>query len=236
MSANEVVVVTGASGAIGSEVVRTLRSDGRNVVAVAGRPGSDCDAVLDVSNEDAVVSFFTDLTADGALIAGLANVAGINIRSEALDCTAETFMRNVEVNLLGTFLMCREAARAMADAGTGGSVVNVSSTMAFVGSKRSQSAYAATKGGVNALTTALAVEWAALGIRVNAVAPTFTDTPMNAPISSDPDRSAAVLANIPLGRFGQPSDTASAIAWLLGPHSSFVTGDVLRVDGGYLAI
>jgi NAD(P)-dependent dehydrogenase (short-subunit alcohol dehydrogenase family) len=236
MTGREVIVVTGASGAIGGALVTLLREEGLDVVAVAGREGADgCDAVVDVSDEGSVVEFFESLRSEGIRVSGLANVAGVNVRSDALDCSADVFLRNVSVNLLGTFLMCREAARSMI-AGGGGSIVNVSSTMAFVGSTRSQSPYAATKGGVNALTTALAVEWADRGVRVNAVAPTFVDTPMNSPVSSDPDKRAAVLASIPLGRLGEPGDVAAAIAWLLGPKSSFVTGDILRVDGGYLSL
>src|SRR5690606_10454100 len=97
-------------------------------------------------------------------------------------------------------------------------------TMAFVGSKRQQSPYNASKGAVSALATALAIEWADRGIRVNAIAPTFTETEMNAPVLADPVASQRVLDSIPLGRFGTVRDIASAASWLLGDESGFVTG------------
>lgn len=232
-------IVTGASGAIGGAIADRLLRDGWQVAAIghssgdsASRDGMTC-FTLDVSKETEVESFYRDLDSRGVTVGALVNSAGINIRSEAVDCTADVFMKIVEVNLLGTFLMCREAANRMTG---GGSIVNITSTMAFVGSHRSQSAYAATKGGVNALTTALAVEWSDRNIRVNAIAPTFTETPMNAPVMANEDARRGVLDSIPLGRFGKPSDVASAAAWLVSDDANFVTGDVMRVDGGYLAI
>src|SRR5690606_34417640 len=93
MTRRDVVVVTGASGAIGGELVRLLRAEGRDVIALAGREeSSGCDAVVDVSDERAVVGFFSSLRSEGTRVSGLANVAGVNIRAEALDCSAETFM------------------------------------------------------------------------------------------------------------------------------------------------
>ncbi len=236
----EIVVVTGAAGAIGASVVDRLVRDGHEVAAVVRSAPRDLAGraavhpfVADVSDEAAVAAVFTSLDDQGRRPTAVVTCAGVNRRSDALDCTADTFMENVTGNLLGTFLVCREAAKRMRTGG--GSIVTISSTMAFVGSRRSQVAYAASKGGVVAMTRALAVEWADYGIRVNSVAPTFIETPMNAPIMQDARMRDDVLSSIPLGRFGQPLDVANAVAWLVGAESTFVTGHVLQVDGGYLA-
>ncbi|MET0812023.1 MAG: SDR family oxidoreductase, partial [Microbacterium sp.] len=185
------------------------------------------------ADEESVMRAFAEIDATGETVVGAVTAAGINERSAAIDASAELFARLLAVNVTGTFLAAREAARRMR--GGGGSIVTVSSTMAFVGSTRNQAPYSATKGAVRALTTALALEWASRGIRVNSVAPTFTDTPMNAPILQDPELSSAVLDSIPLGRFGEPIDIANAVSWLIGTESSFVTGQTIVVDGGYLA-
>ncbi|MEA5118324.1 MAG: SDR family oxidoreductase [Propionicimonas sp.] len=238
MTSQNTAIVTGAQGSIGRAICAQLVTAGWDVVGVdltadSEPPAGIVSLALDITNEEAVDAAFAELA--GERVAGLVNAAGINVRSDALECSAATFEKNFRVNLLGTFLMAREAARVMLAQG-GGSIVNVASTMAFVGSHRHQASYAATKGGVVALTTALAVEWAGHGIRVNSIAPAFVDTPMNQTITADPVASANVLAQIPLGRYGTPQDMASAVAWLLSDESSFITGSTIRVDGGYLAL
>ena len=228
------VVVTGATGGIGGAIVERLLEDGWDVVPVGSAEGEVCGIPvrpLDVRDERAVEALFGGLR--DADLGGVVNAAGVNRRSAALECSKETFLENLEVNRAGTFLVCREAAKLMS--GRGGSIVNVASVVAFAGTDRQQVAYAASKGGVVALTYGLAVEWAGLGSRVNAIAPAFVDTPMNAVVARDPEKSAMVKAAIPLGRFGTATDMANAAAWLLSDQSSFITGDVLRVDGGYLA-
>lgn len=228
------VVVTGAGGAIGSAIVETLLAKSFEVVpvdrsegTVHGRPIR----AVDITDEDSVIALFASMAGTG--VGGVVNAAGVNIRASALECSKETFVRNLDVNLVGTFLVCREAARLMGS--NGGSIVNIASVIAFAGSNRQQTPYAASKGGVVSLTYTLAIEWAHLGIRVNAIAPAFVDTPMNAVVMQDADKARAVLDSIPLGRYGTPTDMANAAAWLLSTESGFVTGDVLRVDGGYLA-
>lgn len=239
MSDARVVVVSGGSGGIGSAITDQLHADGF-AVAVLSRTGAAHPAAtggsfaVDLTDESAVAEVFSRIDESGLDIAGAVTAAGINERTLALDASAALFERLLAVNVTGTFLVAREAAKRMLS--RGGSIVTVSSTMAYVGSTRRQAPYSASKGAVRSLTTALAAEWAEHGIRVNSVAPTFTDTPMNAPVLQDKESSAAVLASIPLGRFGEPQDIANAVSWLISEQSSFVTGQTLVVDGGYLTL
>lgn len=235
---DRLIVVSGGTGGIGGSIVERLTDDGY-AVAVLTRSGHHHPAAhstysVDLGDEDSVTRAFAEIDKTGIRIAGAVTAAGVNERTDAIDASAALFERLLSVNVTGTFLVAREAARRMLD--RGGSIVTVSSTMAFVGSTRRQAPYSATKGAVRSLTTALAVEWAEHRIRVNSIAPTFTNTPMNAPVLRDPDLAATVLASIPLGRFGEPDDIASAAAWLLSKESSFVTGQTIAVDGGYLAL
>lgn len=231
------VVVTGGGRGIGRGIVERLLADGYTVASLARTApavtdGAEHAFAVDVADERGVAGAFDAIDALGVPIVGAVTAAGINHRGDAFDFPVEEFRRMLDVNVLGTFLVAREAARRMTG---GGSVVLISSTMAFVGSQRRQSPYNATKGAVSALATALAIEWADRGIRVNAIAPTFTETEMNAPVLADPVASQRVLESIPLGRFGTVRDIASATSWLLSDESGFVTGCTLPVDGGYLA-
>ncbi len=139
----------------------------------------------------------------------------------------------VEVNLVGVLLCARSAVRVLSTArgGLGGAIVNVSSAAATLGSAHEYVHYAAAKAGVEAMTVGLAKEVADQGIRVNAVAPGIVRTSIHA-AAGDPDRADRVAGRIPLGRAGEPVEIAPAIAWLLGPESSYVTGTSIRVAGG----
>lgn len=233
------VVVSGGSRGIGRAIVTRLVADGYRVASISARGDEHRDAAAgsfaaDVTDESEIEDVFRQLDDVGVPLVGAVTAAGINRRGDALDVAVEDFRRILDVNVIGSFLVAREAARRMAPGE--GSIVLISSTMAFVGSRRRQAPYGASKGAVGALTAALAVEWADLGIRVNAIAPTFTETEMNAPVLADPAQAAGLRASIPLGRFGTPEDVAGAAAWLLGADAAFVTGHTLCVDGGYLAL
>jgi NAD(P)-dependent dehydrogenase (short-subunit alcohol dehydrogenase family) len=138
------------------------------------------------------------------------------------------------VNVLGTFLVCQSVGAAMIAAGTAGRIVNISSQMGTVGYP-GRAVYCASKHAVNGLTKALGVEWGPHGITVNAVAPTFIDTPLTKPMLANPEFRADVLSRIPLGRIGTVDEVAAAILFLVSPQAALITGSIIPVDGGWVA-
>lgn len=169
----------------------------------------------------------------------LVNSAGIPQHDPAENTPLETWNRVIEINLRGTFLSCQAAARVMLQKGKG-SIINFSSIGGVVGLGRGTNAFSASKGGVNALTKELALEWGRRGIRVNAIAPCQFLTPALVEVMKDPQfdekrLNETWLANIPLGRIGQPEEIAGPALFLASEASAMVHGIVLPVDGGYLA-
>ncbi|MFE2534804.1 SDR family NAD(P)-dependent oxidoreductase [Streptomyces sp. NPDC059371] len=244
--ARPVTIVTGGSRGIGAATCTRLAADGHDVAvgyvsdgaaaertaAAVREAGVSCVTVrVDTSDEAAVERLF-DTAADRlGPVTGLVNNAGVTGPLGRLaDADAADLRRVVEVNLLGTLLCSRRAARSMAARGRG-AIVNVSSAAATLGSPGEFVHYAASKAGVDALTMGLAKELGPDGIRVNAVAPGMIDTEMHA-TTGDPGRAERAASSIPLGRVGAAEEIAAAIAWLLSPEASYTTGAVLRVSGG----
>jgi NAD(P)-dependent dehydrogenase (short-subunit alcohol dehydrogenase family) len=241
---SRVAVVTGAGRGIGRGCAIALAEAGADVVAIA-RTRADVESVAeqvaalgrrargvvcDVTNTRRLERVVRSLDRVDVLV----NAAGTNIPEPFLEVSEANLDALLAVNVKGSFLAAQAVARRMVADGNGGAIVNVSSQMGHVGAPR-RSVYCATKHAVEGLTKAMAVELAPYGIRVNAVAPTFVETPMTAPFLADEAFRTDVLERIPLGRIGSVSDVAGAVVFLASAEAGLVTGASLLVDGGWTA-
>jgi NAD(P)-dependent dehydrogenase (short-subunit alcohol dehydrogenase family) len=217
-------IVTGGAKGIGAATARLFREAGATVTVL------DIESGCDVTDEAQVKRAFERAGEIDILV----NNAGRAARKPATELTLEEWNGVVELNLTATFLCSRTAVPYMKRRG-GGAIVNLASIMAFSGGIFPNASYQASKGGVVNLTRALALEWAADNIRVNAVAPTFVRTDLTVPIFSNPDVLKVVQGHTPLGRFPEPEEIAAAILYLCSPAANCVTGITLPVDSGYLA-
>ena len=164
----------------------------------------------------------------------LVNNAGVIRRSPALEYSAENWEEVIAVNLTAVFRLSQLAARQMVQREQGGKIVSIASVLSFQGGMLVP-AYAAAKGGIAQLTRALANEWAAKHINVNAIAPGYTATDDTMALRQDPNRNRQILERIPAARWGEPSDLAGAAVFLCSRASDYVHGHILAVDGGWLS-
>lgn len=218
-------LITGAAGGIGNALVAGFRQAGYQTVGVDRAPAEGVTS-LDITDSAAVAAF----AATFDTLAVLVNAAGVLRLLQEYD-PAE-FARVVDINLTGTMRMTVGCRAALAKAR--GAVVNIASMHAIFGAPLSP-AYAASKAGVVQLTKSFAVAWAEDGIRVNAIAPGWIETPMTVPARSDAARNRAILDRTPLGRWGTPDDIVGPALFLASDAARFITGAVLAVDGGYSA-
>lgn len=239
MSPDRVVLVFGASGGIGSALSRRLRSEGVQV-ALSGRnperladlgreleaPAFPADATVSAEVEDVFVKVSETL----GPISGVAHCVGSLLLKPAHLTTDAEWAATLATSLTSAFHVVRAAARTMAR-GTGGSVVLVSSVAAQRGLANHE-AIAAAKAGVEGLMRSAAASYARQGLRFNAVAPGLVRTPMTASLTGNEATLKLSTALHPLGRIGEPDQVAAAIAWLLSPQQSWITGQVLGIDGG----
>jgi NAD(P)-dependent dehydrogenase (short-subunit alcohol dehydrogenase family) len=195
--------------------------------------------VCDVTLQQSVVSAFESAEEQLGPLTGLFTSAGIDRNGFAHELPIEVWEAVIATNLTGTFLACQQALHSLLQSGRRGSLVCCSSPASFVGfSAGAASAYSASKGGVSSLIRTLAVDYAKYGIRVNAVVPGATETPLmwaTVPEDQRPELREAVCREIPLGRLAQPEEPAEAVLWLLSEQSGYVTGSHLVCDGGTLA-
>jgi NAD(P)-dependent dehydrogenase (short-subunit alcohol dehydrogenase family) len=227
-------IVTGGTAGIGLATVRLLSDLGAHVLAVSRRPSDDL--------PEGVQHLATAIAAAGTAQLGgidiLVNNAAEDHTKLLLDTSDDEIDRVMAIDLAAPIRITREVARVMVEQGTGGSIVNLSSRLGSIGVE-TMGTYGAAKGGINAFTRHAAIELARHGIRVNAVAPGLTETPLVAEwLASQDDPDAfreGVAAAIPQGRIGAPDEVAWAIAWLASDVSPHVTGAVIPIDGGYTA-
>jgi 2-dehydro-3-deoxy-D-gluconate 5-dehydrogenase len=243
--AGKTALVTGANTGLGQGIAIALAQAGADIVA-AGRSDAGATGAAVAALGRRFLALEADFSSTGPVqrvvdaAAGLngrldilVNNAGTIRRADSLDVTEEDWDAVIDTNLKSLFFLSQCAARHMAQKG-GGKIINIASLLSFQGGVRVP-AYAASKSAVAGLTRALANEWAAQGINVNAIAPGYFDTNNTAALRADPVREPAILARIPAGRWGLPEDLAGAAVFLASGASAYVHGIVLPVDGGWLA-
>jgi NAD(P)-dependent dehydrogenase (short-subunit alcohol dehydrogenase family) len=240
-------LVTGAGRGIGRSTALELAKAGARVTLVARTERELDDVAAEISARGGAAGVIpadvADVEAVGRAVEQArreqeldicVNSAGTNRPKPTVDVRPEDYEAIMDVNVRGTFLVCQSVGAAMIAAGTPGRIVNISSQMGTVGYP-GRAVYCASKHAVNGLTKALGVEWAPHGITVNAVASTFIETPLTAPMLADPEFRADVLSRIPLGRLGTLDEVTAAILFLVSPQASLITGAIIPVDGGWIA-
>ena len=241
-----VALVTGASAGLGAAIAVGLAEAGADVAAHGNTrsPSATCQRIeacgrraLPLTGDLANRAVSGGLV--GEVISGLdrldilVNNAGVIRRAPAERYTDEDWDQVIEVDLTSAFRLARAAGTHMLGSGRGGRIVNVASVLAFQGGI-TVPAYAAAKGGLAQLTRALANEWAARGVNVNAIAPGYIETDVTTVLRNDPVRNRQIVERIPAGRWGQPDEVAGAVVFLASRAATYVHGHVLTVDGGWL--
>ncbi len=244
---DKVAVVTGGAQGLGEAMAAAMGEAGARLAvgdinlaqaeataaAFAERGWQSKAYEVDVSDRETVDAMFAAVLQDFGRLDVVVNSAGLNRRHLMKDMTAVDYATIMDVNLKGTFNVCQAAGRIMLERETPGSIINISSISSMiVNQRRPVGVYCSSKAGVNGLTRAFAAEWASAGIRVNAIAPGYFTTPLNdAWIHTEQGEEA--LKQTPMGRFGRPEEIGPTAVYLASDASSFMTGHVLMLDGGY---
>lgn len=237
----KVAIVTGGNSGLGFATAKKLCDNGIKTFIIGRTKEKTEEACAEIgSNAIPVIFDLNNLAGIPAMIADLAkegnidilvNNAGINSKKEFIDVTDEDFESIIHTNLKSIFAISREVVKVMKNHG-GGNIINISSMASQYGIPK-VIAYTASKGAIEAMTRAMAVELAQYGVRVNCVAPGFIKTKMSAKaLDSDPERKNKVLSRTPMGILGEPSDIADAVYYFASSESKYTTGTILPVDGG----
>ncbi len=241
----KVALVTGASRGLGRAMAKGLAKAGADLVLCARNEGELARAAQEISGmgkkalavrvdvlSQQSVEEMLERALDGmGRIDILVNNAGVNVRKPVVDLAEDEWDTVLNTNLKGYFLVGRAVGRQMISQG-GGKVINVASILGAVGLPN-QVAYASSKGGVIQMTKVMALEWAPYHINVNAIAPTYFETPLVAALRKDPERYRFIVERTPMGRWGQPEELEGIVIFLASRASDFITGQTIFVDGGW---
>lgn len=242
-------LVTGGTGGLGSEIAAAYLGSGADVAVCGLHPekagdleeyaasiGRRCLLLrCDITDEADVSAMMDEIEATLGGLDIVVNSAGMNRLIAAEDYDTAHFNEVMSLNVTGTFLVSREAGRRFLIPQRSGHIINISSVKSLLGTDKNYIAYCTSKGAVNMFTKQLACEWGKYGICVNAIAPTFVRTPINSFQLDDPAFYQSLTDRIPLGRIGQKKDVAAAALFLASDASSFISGQILAVDGGLTA-
>ena len=238
-------VITGGGRGLGLGITTALLDAGVDVHVISRRPPDESVVVQAVESGRRLIHHQADLSDREALpviaeqilatdqIDILVNNAGTQERHPAIEFPLESFDRVIDINLRSVFQACQLFGAAMLERGRG-KIINIASMLSFQGGFNVP-AYAASKGGVAQLTKALCNEWASQGVNVNAIAPGYMDTEMNTALIADPVRSEQIMVRIPAGRWGNGEDIGNVAVFLASPASDYIHGQIVPVDGGWLA-
>lgn len=242
----KVAIVTGCNTGLGQGMAVALASAGADIVGVNYSPAPETEQQIyklgrkyhhisaDLSKQDQLENILAEAVATFGKVDILVNNAGIIRREDAINFSEQDWDDVISINLKTVFLFAQQVARQFIKQGTGGKIINIASMLSFQGGIRVPS-YTASKSAVMGLTRALANEWAAHNININAIAPGYMATDNTAALRADAERNAAILERIPAQRWGLPSDLAGPIIFLASQASDYINGYTIAVDGGWLA-
>lgn len=247
---DKTVIVTGGSKGLGKDIALKFAELGAHVI-ITGRQQSALDDTLqqlqalndkkhraysvDINDLPAMHQLVQEVIDENGQIDVLVNNAGVNLPKPAFEVTEEDWDTMLDTNVKALFFLTQAVGQHFIDKGIKGKIINIASQLAFVGYVK-RAPYSASKGAVVQLTKALAVEWAQYGINVNAVAPTYVETELTAKSLADEAFKKDVLSRILLGAIPEPKDIAGAVLYLASDLANFVTGETIKVDGGWTAM